>query len=825
MDFVIWLLFRRHQGPYRPSHLLCQGYQRYVAGPDAAEMAAVAGMPGIFSNGSTKHVQTLQSEPWISLPKLLGKAAERILSEMLLHCGIFQTVEGSTNLTQLSGAPLCELKPAKALEPTHQLESGEAQATLRPKLRGWSDVRFVRHRMLYARPMLNSKRDVSFGLGPTHVLNRQRDLDSGAQDRHVLKHVFPRQWNLHNVFTSEVDRNDSAQRFKDYTFREQEIASLNSRWKQKKSKAGGEQSPGDPPIPKRLRGNAVELVRRLRKRHSRCSYSALLQHYCPERVPANAEPLSTFEQASASAEVSAFCRAAVRKVIPGAIWGVGDTAKHNTRQVMRSIDTFLRLRRYESLSLHDVLQGIRVHKVAWLAPPPLQGQNSMSKTDFAKRQELMAELLYYLFDSFLIPLIRGHFHVTESGAHRNQVFYFRHDVWKAMSEPALASLKETMLEQCNTTDTKRTLAKRALGVSRVRLLPKEQGMRPIINLRRRVQKLQQGRWVLGRSINSILTPAFSVLNHEKTSHAEMLESALFSVEDMYPRLQVFRRLLQDKDLYGQPLFFAKIDVKACFDTIPQKRLMELARQIITTNEYQISKYSRAKMVGGHNQETPGFGAKPSWKFLTKASAEDRILDLGDELQTDKLEGRTRTVYVDGGAQRRERREALIDLLEEHVESNLIKLGNRYYRQKEGIPQGSIVSSLLCSYFYSDMERKVLGFINDGHTLLLRLIDDFLVISAKRDAPEKFIRVMHQGFAEFGVEVKAEKSRTNFNVEVGGQAVASLPAETDFPYCGNAINTVTLDLSKDKGRRKKSSKILDIPSWQPRADNTQIWRIQ
>ncbi|MGS7457236.1 hypothetical protein, partial [Mycobacterium tuberculosis] len=92
---------------------------------------------------------------------------------------------------------------------------------------------------------------------------------------------------------------------------------------------------------------------------------------------------------------------------------------------------------------------------------------------------------------------------------------------------------------------------------------------------------------------------------------------------------------------------------------------------------------------------------------------------------------------------------------------------------------------------------VLGFINDGHTILLRLIDDFLVISAKRDAPEKFIRVMHQGFAEFGVEVKAEKSRTNFDVEVGGLAVASLPTETDFPYCGNAINTVTLDLSKDK----------------------------
>src|SRR5205085_7839598 len=40
-------------------------------------------------------------------------------------------------------------------------------------------------------------------------------------------------------------------------------------------------------------------------------------------------------------------------------------------------------------------------------------------------------------------------HVTESGIHRNQLFYFRHDVWKAMSEPALTSLKLDMFEECS----------------------------------------------------------------------------------------------------------------------------------------------------------------------------------------------------------------------------------------------------------------------------------------------------------------------------------------------------------------------------------------
>lgn len=786
-------------------------------------MAAVPGMPGIFSGMPNPHVQTLQRSPWTSLPQLLGKAAERILSEMLLHCGVFLPVQGSSNLLQLSGVPLCELKPVKTVGSVTASESEKPTESAPQQSRGLSDIRFVRHRMLYARPTLNAKREVSFGLGPAHVLNRHRDLENAEQDDHILLHLFPRQSGLHNVFTSEVDRTDTAQPFEDYTFREQEIARRKQRWKQKHPNHHEKESVPPQPLPKRLRGSVKELVRRLRKRHATCSYSALLQHYCPLPASSSAEQKSSFHRASSMNNVSAFCRAAVKKVFSVDFLGAGDAGKHNHRQVMRSIDLFVRMRRYESLSLHDVLQSVQIKGIGWLAPDSVQMETKISKTDFAKRQEMVAELLYYLFDSFLIPLIRGHFHVTESGAHRNQLFYFRHDVWKAMSVPALASLKETMLEQCNTADIKRKLATRALGVSRVRLLPKEQGMRPIINLRRRVQKLQQGRWVLGRSINSILTPSFSVLNLEKTSNVDMLRSALFSVEDMYPRLQVFRKSLKHQGLDGRPLYFAKVDVKACFDTIPQKRLMQLARQIIAANEYQIAKYSRTKMVGGHNEETPGFGAKPSWKFLTKAAAEDKAFDLKSEMESDGAEGRTRTVYVDGGAQRSERREALLRLLEEHVESNLIKLGNHYYRQKQGIPQGSIVSSLLCSYFYSEMEREIMGFVNTDQTILLRLIDDFLVISTKRDVAERFMRLMHQGIAEFGVEVKAEKSRANFDCRVGGQAITRLPVETDFPYCGKAINTVTLDLSKDTERRKRSSKFVNARCFTELANRVQIFR--
>ena len=34
----------------------------------------------------------------------------------------------------------------------------------------------------------------------------------------------------------------------------------------------------------------------------------------------------------------------------------------------------------------------------------------------------------------------------------------------------------------------------------------------------------------------------------------------------------------------------------------------------------------------------------------------------------------------------------------------VKIGSDYYRQSVGIPQGSVLSTILCSFFYGDLEK-------------------------------------------------------------------------------------------------------------------------
>ena len=140
----------------------------------------------------------------------------------------------------------------------------------------------------------------------------------------------------------------------------------------------------------------------------------------------------------------------------------------------------------------------------------------MSQSDTKKRLELFYEFVYYMFDSILIPLIRAHFYVTESNVHRYRLFFFRHDVWRSLTEPALATLKATTFEEMKADAAQMLLHSRPIGFSQLRLLPKETGVRPITNLKHRT--LKRGyKNILGCSINSVLAPVYNMFTYEMAS--------------------------------------------------------------------------------------------------------------------------------------------------------------------------------------------------------------------------------------------------------------------------------------------------------------------
>ncbi|KAG0650734.1 Telomerase reverse transcriptase [Hyphodiscus hymeniophilus] len=838
VDFVIWITLSKAITPNgRPQHLLCQGFRKDVSARSVCrDEMATSSIPGVISTYPNDHVAAMKASPWAEVLALMGREGERMMIDLILDCGIFVPIEsGRGSYHQLSGQPLGDIQPLLVFNGPSSYQKFKAKAKARSPMttvHSPACITFVRNRMLYARAALNAQGKVRFGLRHIHVFNRfpynnlldisQKDQSAQPNTIHVMLYIFPRQFGLHNVFTGDVDSKETVQPFKDYTLREDEIHAKFP-------------TEATVKIPKRLRGKATELVQKMQIQHSRCPYKILLNYYCPafqedpSRTMMNPQPeqlstctstaLKTQKSISANSEtslspdsttllprkpsmmdcatsianVSAFCRATLHELIPREFWGTGRVQMQNKAIFDSNVDRFVKIRRFETLSLHEVSQGIKIGSIDWLGPPKPTHQ-PLSQSDLNKRKEIFHEFLYYVFDSILIPVIRANFYVTESNIHRYRVFFFRHDVWHSLAEPAIASLKITMFGEIQREKAQNLLDSRTLGFSQVRLLPKQTGVRPIMNLRRRA--LKKGTNVLGPSINSVLAPVYNALSFETKSNPHRLGSTLFSVGDLYTKLTAFKSSLQGSQ---KPLYFAKLDVQSAFDTIPQRAVLQLMASIPSDSEYRISKHVEIKPGDGWREGNGN--AKPIRKWIALAKDSEDFQRFDENLESELAVGRKNTIFVENVVNQFRETDDLLTLLAEHVEHNMVKIGKKFYRQKEGIPQGSVLSSLLCNYFYADLEARHLQFLQSGNSLLLRLIDDFLLITTEQSHAKKFLQVMHDGLPAYGVRVNPDKTLVNFETVINGKKVERLVGNNSFPYCGTFINTKSLDITKDRERRK------------------------
>jgi telomerase reverse transcriptase len=422
-----------------------------------------------------------------------------------------------------------------------------------------------------------------------------------------------------------------------------------------------------------------------------------------------------------------------------------------------------------------------------------------------KRIEIFHEFVFWIFDSILIPLIRSHFYVTESQTHRNRLFYFRHDLWQQLTHKPFGELKATMFEELEPVRAQRVLAQRTLGFGALRLLPKSTGLRPILNLRKRA--LKQSTWgkrrtYLAASINTSVTPIYNMLTYECQQAPAKLGSSMLSIGDMHRRLKTYKEQLS-KSLpsgtkYSQsklpPMYFVKLDIKACFDTIPQKRLLDLIEELVSEESYHISKHTEFQPPAPTAQQ-----GKPTRRFMSRAAPARRPQHLPDYVNSGGASRKANTVFVDSIAQKDHDVDSLLALLDEHVRHNLVKVGKKYFRQRNGIPQGSVLSSILCNFFYAELERKVLGFIKPEDSLLLRLVDDFLLITPDAGVAMQFLEAMIRGQPAYGVQVNPAKSMANFSAALDGILLPRLEGTTLFPYCGSLIDTHTLEFHRDRDR--------------------------
>ncbi|CAB4384162.1 unnamed protein product [Rhizophagus irregularis] len=630
-----------------------------------------------------------------------------------------------------------------------------------------SNLCFSRSVMFLSSPIFNKYGTLWYGLPKEHILNVAK-FSKNNMSNIVIYHIFPRQFGLKNVFTK---KSSDTSLYIVYLDRKKELSNLRCE------------------IPNRLQ-HLIPYVKHIIERHNRCQYKNLLNKYCPiqdiDKTDTNVTSLSYCN----NYQVVKFVIGVLDFIIPPEFWG----SKNNKTLIYKMVGIFIERRRFEVLSLHEVLYGFKVNECKWLVPPG--DKKSCNSLERMKRVEVLHEFIWWVFECFVIPLLKLNFHITHNAKYKCRLFYYRQEVWLKMFKQGFEPLKSSTFEEIPTEKVTEVLNGKTLGYSKVKFIPKddEGNLRPIVNMKCPMHKtVEMSNRATHKdlkrppSINSILNTTYQILNYEKENNPLLLNGSIFSYNEVHERLKKFKQCLADKEDFE--LYFAKVDVKCCFDSIDHDKLMEIIRaNVLTKTQYVVNRYDAVHPKGGNIRRNHKHYVHNGEEFI---SFPKYAVELAQKYKNAILIENVKESYKD--------LEDILELLEEHIQQNIIKVEDKFYTQKVGIPQGSMLSSLLCSIYYGVMEQSELQFIKDNNGILLHLLDDFLYISTNKANVIKFITVMHRGNPEYRCIVNNKKSMVNFDLEISGEKINKVHNPGDFPWCGLLINTHTLNVKADYSR--------------------------
>uniref|UniRef100_A0A7S1YHU4 Telomerase reverse transcriptase n=1 Tax=Sexangularia sp. CB-2014 TaxID=1486929 RepID=A0A7S1YHU4_9EUKA len=562
------------------------------------------------------------------------------------------------------------------------------------------------------------------------------------------------------------------------------------------------------------------LLARLLTAHAETDWPALLRRTAPSRR-------GDFVTAEQPAEcVVRFLRAALQALLPADLLG----SPHNLALLQRVAKLLVTRRRRERLGKRDLLWGARPSNAAWCAAtgPP---------TATAAGTDAFHRVIIFLVEHVLIAALKTFFYGTEVAHTGNAIHWYRVDDWHALARPQLRRILNARFVPLTNEEAASLLANRAFGFAGLRLLPKPDGSaRPIANLSKvpgaRDAKLLAAmgasRVAATRPTNTTLSTALEVIKAGVRDDPGLVGASVFGAADVHARLVAFRSA--HRAAGSPPLYVAGVDVRQAFDSAQHEQLLAaVADSIGDTDRYVVRRYETVNRSGGGRIGT---------RFGREAEASVETAPFVPFAES--LARRTRnTVFVDGVVHRLVAGDEMLALVQEHVRANLVRRDGRFFRQVVGIPQGSVLSSMLCCLLYGRLEAKKLvrvvshadeasfssldgtgtgtgtgteteGLVREAKALsaagnrycgvLLRVVDDFLYISSDLDAARAFATAMLDGFEEYGARAHPDKMKLSFGLAAGGEASSHGEEHLRWiPWNGLLLNAATGDVRGDYSR--------------------------
>ncbi|XP_010855438.1 PREDICTED: telomerase reverse transcriptase [Bison bison bison] len=584
--------------------------------------------------------------------------------------------------------------------------------------------------------------------------------------------------------------------------------------------------PGAPRRPRRLPARYWQmrpLFRKLLGNHARCPYGALLRAHCP--LPASAPPagpdhqkypgvggcpserpaaapegeansgrlVQLLRQHSSPWQVYGLLRACLRRLVPAGLWG----SRHNERRFLRNVKKLLSLGKHGRLSQQELTWKMKVQDCAWLRASP--GARCVPAAEHRQREAVLGRFLHWLMGAYVVELLRSFFYVTETTFQKNRLFFFRKRIWSQLQRLGVRQhLDRVRLRELSEAEVRQHQeARPALLTSRLRFVPKPGGLRPIVNVGCVEGAPAPPRDKKVQHLSSRVKTLFAVLNYERARRPGLLGASVLGMDDIHRAWRAFVLPLRARGP-APPLYFVKVDVVGAYDALPQDKLAEVIANVLQPQEntYCVRHCAMVRTARGRMRKS--FKRHVS----TFSDFQPYLRQLVEHLQA--MGSLRDAVVIEQSCSLNEPGSSLFNLFLHLVRSHVIRIGGRMYLRYYYIPSGSGVCTPVCASVVQGLP-SLSGL--SMPRVLLRLVDDFLLVTPHLTRARDFLRTLVRGVPEYGCQVNLRKTVVNFPVEpgaLGGAAPLQLPAHCLFPWCGLLLDTRTLEVHGDHSSYARTS---------------------
>ncbi|AGO11006.1 AaceriAFR494Wp [[Ashbya] aceris (nom. inval.)] len=490
-----------------------------------------------------------------------------------------------------------------------------------------------------------------------------------------------------------------------------------------------------------LRGFLAKMIRN----YSLVKFKRIIDTVCPRKSVSTAD--SNEELKSELKAVTRLIILLVDKIVPLGLFG----SKRNKSRLFKRISELLALNLNSRMPFAYVISGVNASDIKWGA------------AFCSSIQIYFEDFVYWLVRTFIPRLVGSIFYCSELSSQVTTA-YIRQDVWREISRPFLSWYFQVYLHENKDCSAHDSFVASGYNHRYLRLIPKRQkGQFRVLAIPCKGIDEEDKR-EYDDYVRTVIKPAQQIFEYLRMRRQVRFQR-LYSPAQIAKYIGEFRSSLISKHKAVPPLFVLKFDIASCYDSIPIRKVTEVVEKLMKN---ETCFYLRKMLI--YDTKNHIIKRKSAVNGNLQASEGSIIID------------NSQTMYFS--------KQEIMSVLEMETKRTAFRWHGSCFLRNDGIFQGSQLSSCLVDIVYDDLLESYKEFgTPQGHTsLVMKLADDFLVISTSKEQVDGLNTLLNNGFQEYNASVNRDKVVCFYSPEL---------EDPIFSFCSVNINIQKLEVWKPK----------------------------